>query len=105
MEKKGMTFKAIGKMSTGTDEKQTEILKLQAEESEQENDRVDDDFEDDYNDEDYDEDYDDDNSSGYDYDDEPGWGSYDEYGGYNGYDDFTIDSAFDGDPEATWNID
>lgn len=37
--------------------------------------------------------------------DEPGWNSYDEYGGYNGYDDFTIDSAFDGDPEATWNID
>lgn len=36
---------------------------------------------------------------------EPGWGSYDEYGGYNGHDDFTIDSAFDGDPEATWNID
>lgn len=36
---------------------------------------------------------------------EPGWGSYEEYGGYNGYDDFTIDSAFDGDPEATWNID
>lgn len=36
---------------------------------------------------------------------EPGWGSYDEYGGYNGYDDYTIDSAFDGDPEATWNID
>ena len=36
---------------------------------------------------------------------EPGWGRYDEYGGYNGYDDYTIDSAFDGDPEATWNID
>lgn len=36
---------------------------------------------------------------------EPGWGSYEEYGGYNGYDDYTIDSAFDGDPEATWNID
>lgn len=35
----------------------------------------------------------------------PGWDSYDEYGGYNGYDDFTIDSAFDGDPDATWNID
>lgn len=39
------------------------------------------------------------------YEDEPGWGSYEEYGGYNGYDDFTIDEAFDGDPEATWNID
>ena len=37
--------------------------------------------------------------------DEPGWGRYNEYGGYNGYDDYTIDSAFDGDPEATWNID
>ncbi len=46
-----------------------------------------------------------DNDPYYGYDDEPGWGSYDEYGGYNGYDDYTIDSAFDGDPEATWNID
>ncbi|WP_288372429.1 hypothetical protein [uncultured Algoriphagus sp.] len=27
------------------------------------------------------------------------------YGGYNGFDDFTIDEAFDGDPEATWNVD
>lgn len=45
-----------------------------------------------------------DNEDYYPYD-EPGWGSYDEYGGYNGYDDYTIDSAFDGDPEATWNID
>lgn len=39
------------------------------------------------------------------FENEPGWGSYDEYGGYNGYDDFTIDSAFEGDPEATWNVD
>jgi hypothetical protein len=31
--------------------------------------------------------------------------SYDEYGGYNGYDDFTIDDAFEGDPDATWNVD
>ena len=31
--------------------------------------------------------------------------SYSEYGGYNGYDDNTIDSAFEGMPEATWNID
>lgn len=31
--------------------------------------------------------------------------SYEKYGGYNGYDDETIDSAFEGDPEATWNID
>ena len=30
---------------------------------------------------------------------------YDEYGGYNGYDDETIDDAFEGDPEATWNVD
>ena len=34
--------------------------------------------------------------------DEP---SYSKYGGYNGYDDDTIDSAFEGIPEATWNID
>ena len=45
-----------------------------------------------------------DNEDYYPYD-EPGWGRYDEYGGYNEYDDYTIDSAFDGDPEATWNID
>ena len=31
--------------------------------------------------------------------------SYEEYGGYNGYDDDTIDDAFDGFPEATWNVD
>lgn len=31
--------------------------------------------------------------------------SYSKYGGYNGYDDDTIDSAFEGDPELTWNID
>lgn len=31
--------------------------------------------------------------------------SYTKYGGYNGYDDNTIDSAFEGMPEATWNID
>jgi len=50
--------------------------------------------------------YDDGRIDDYDFmDDEPGWGSYDKYGGYNGYDDFTIDSAFEGDPDATWNID
>lgn len=38
----------------------------------------------------------------YDVADEP---SYSKYGGYNGYDDDTIDSAFEGIPEATWNID
>ena len=31
--------------------------------------------------------------------------SYEKYGGYNGYDDDTIDDAFDGYPEATWNVD
>lgn len=29
--------------------------------------------------------------------------SYSKYGGYNDYDDDTIDSAFEGMPEATWN--
>jgi len=40
-----------------------------------------------------------------DFEDEPGWGCYDEYGGPCGYDDFTIDSAFDGEPDAVWNVD
>lgn len=31
--------------------------------------------------------------------------SYEKYNGYNGYDDDTIDIAFDGHPEATWNVD
>lgn len=39
------------------------------------------------------------------WEDEPGWGSYEKYGGPNGYDDFTIDEAFEGDPDAVWNID
>lgn len=30
---------------------------------------------------------------------------YEKYGGYNGYDDDTIDNAFEGDPENTWNVD
>lgn len=30
---------------------------------------------------------------------------YEKYNGYNGYDDDTIDIAFDGFPEATWNVD
>ena len=30
---------------------------------------------------------------------------YEKYHGYNGYDDDTIDEAFDGYPEATWNVD
>lgn len=41
----------------------------------------------------------------YDYDEEDYEPSYDRYGGYNGYDDDTIDDAFDGDPDATWNVD
>ena len=36
----------------------------------------------------------------YDVDDSP----YEKYHGYNGYDDDTIDEAFDGYPEATWNV-
>lgn len=40
----------------------------------------------------------------YDYDDSFNDGSS-KYGGYNGYDDDTIDEAFDGNPELTWNID
>ena len=39
------------------------------------------------------------------YHDDDDSSSYSKYGGYNGYDDNTIDSAFDGMPEATWNID
>ena len=31
--------------------------------------------------------------------------SYDKYNGAYGFDDDTIDSAFEGDPEAYWNID
>lgn len=31
--------------------------------------------------------------------------SYKQYGGYNGWDDDTINSAFEGEPSATWNID
>ena len=30
---------------------------------------------------------------------------YEKYHGYNGFDDDTIDEAFDGCPEATWNVD
>lgn len=40
-----------------------------------------------------------------DYSSHEGGRSYEEYGGYNGYDDDTIDDAFDGFPEATWNVD
>lgn len=31
--------------------------------------------------------------------------SGDEYGWYNGWSDDVINDAFDGDPEATWNVD
>lgn len=30
---------------------------------------------------------------------------FEKYGGYNDFDDDTIDEAFDGFPEATWNVD
>ena len=30
---------------------------------------------------------------------------FEKYNGYNGYDDGTIDEAFDGFREATWNVD
>ena len=32
-------------------------------------------------------------------------GSGEKYGWYNGFSDDAIDDAFDGDPEATWNVD
>lgn len=31
--------------------------------------------------------------------------SCEKYGGYNGWSDDAIDDAFEGDPEATWNVD
>lgn len=40
-----------------------------------------------------------------DYYDEDCYNGYSKYGGYNGYDDYTIDEAFDGDPNLTWNCD
>lgn len=40
-----------------------------------------------------------------DYDYSEGDSRYEKYHGYNGYDDDTIDEAFDGFPEATWNVD
>ncbi|EHO67827.1 WG repeat-containing protein [Segatella maculosa] len=48
------------------------------------------------------------NSYDYAYDsyrDDDDEGPYSKYGGYNGWDDNTIDEAFDGNPELTWNID
>ncbi len=50
------------------------------------------------------------NRTGYDYIDSDdsdllGSSGIEMYGGYNGYDDDTIDCAFEGDPEATWNVD
>jgi len=39
-------------------------------------------------------------------DDEDQYGhSYEKYGGYNGWSDDAIDDAFEGDPDATWNVD
>ena len=39
-------------------------------------------------------------------DDEDRYGhSYEKYGGYNGWSDDAIDDAFEGDPDATWNVD
>lgn len=38
------------------------------------------------------------------FNDEEDWGRS-KYGEYNGWDDNTIDEAFDGNPELTWNID
>jgi hypothetical protein len=38
------------------------------------------------------------------FDDEEDFGRS-KYGEYNGWDDNTIDEAFDGNPELTWNID
>lgn len=40
-----------------------------------------------------------------DYYDDDCYNGYSKYGGYNGYDDYTIDEAFDGDPNLTWNCD
>ena len=31
--------------------------------------------------------------------------SYEDFGGYNGFSDDAIYDAFEGDPEATWNVD
>ncbi len=31
--------------------------------------------------------------------------SYEKYNGYNDFDDDAIDNAFEGDPDATWNVD
>lgn len=55
----------------------------------------------DINDETLDDDY------GYEYDFNPNQnsGEYEKYGGYNGWSDDAIDEAFNGDPEATWNVD
>jgi hypothetical protein len=37
---------------------------------------------------------------------EDNYGSgYEKYGGYNGWSDDAIDDAFEGDPDATWNVD
>ncbi len=38
-------------------------------------------------------------------DDDDNDNSYEKYNGYNDWDDDTIDNAFEGDPDATWNVD
>ena len=44
-----------------------------------------------------------------DFNDEDGYEDYgssgEKYGWYNGFSDDVIDDAFEGDPEATWNVD
>lgn len=61
------------------------------------------DVDDEYNADDED-DMDDDDFERYD-----AWDDYgksgEKYGWYNGYSDDVIDDAFEGDPEATWNVD
>ncbi len=40
-----------------------------------------------------------------DYEEDSYGSSYEKYNGYNGWSDDVIDDAFEGDPEATWNVD
>lgn len=41
-----------------------------------------------------------------DFDEDDRYGkSCEKYGGYNGWSDDAIDDAFEGDPDATWNVD
>ena len=47
----------------------------------------------------------DDTWSNYNNNDDDYGSSTEKYGGYNGFSDDVIDDAFEGDPEATWNVD